>query len=434
MASEGRPVPDVVVLGGGPAGLLAALFAARAGAAVLVLERMREPLRKLRITGKGRCNLTNTADLRDFLAEIGPGAPFLKPSFRRFFNQDTRAFFESIGVGTVVERGGRVFPESNSAVDVAQKLRAHAEASGVVLRCGARARRFVVEGGRITGIELADGEVVAGRAFVLATGGASYPATGSTGDGYALARELGHRVTPIRPALVPLETEGETAGRLQGLSLVNAQAGLWIDGRKAGSAFGEMIFTHFGLSGPIVLTLSRQCNQAVQEGKAVEVAIDLKPALDDRKLDLRLLRDLDANGRMKLANLFKQWLPAKLIPEFLRLLGLDGDTWANQVDASARKRIRVLMKDLRFKVTALRPFSEAIITSGGIALDEVRSRTLGSKLHPNLFFAGEVLDLAANTGGYNLQIAFSTGVLAGESAARSGLGGAGEGEGGRPER
>ena len=275
-----------------------------------------------------------------------------------------------------------------------------------------------MEKDRIRGVELSTHLVVPGTTFILAVGGASYPATGSAGDGYLLARSLGHRITPPQPALVPMETEGDSARNLQGLSLVNVQANVWINGKKAGEAFGEMLFTHFGLSGPIILTLSRRFNAALQEKQDVALSIDLKPALDDLKLDLRLRRDLDENGRMKLGNLFKQWLPAKLIPEFLRLLGLDGNKWANQVSAEERKKIRLLMKDFRFRITALRSFSEAIITVGGIALEQVHSKTLASKLFPNLFFAGEVLDLDANTGGYNLQIAFSTAVLAGEQAAQ----------------
>jgi len=409
---------DVVIIGGGPAGLMAGIFAARSGAKVLILERMREPLRKLKITGKGRCNLTNTADLRAFLAEIGPQPNFLKPAFHRFFNNDTVAFFQEIGVPTVVERGGRVFPESNSAVEVANALMARAVKSGVSFRCDSRIHRLLQEDGRVTAVELTTHEIIQGKAFLLATGGASYPATGSSGDGYALARSLGHRVTPIRPALVAVETAGDSAGNLQGLSLVNVQANVWIEGRKAGEAFGELLFTHFGLSGPIILTLSRRYNEALQEGKEVVISIDLKPALEDPKLDLRLRRDLDENGKMKLANLFKQWLPSKLIPEFLRLLELDGNKMAHQVSAEERKKIRRLMKDFRFQVTALRPFSEAIITSGGLSLEQIQPKTLASKLYPNLFFAGEVLDLDANTGGFNLQIAFSTGVLAGEHAAQ----------------
>ena len=413
---------DVVILGGGPAGLMAGIVAAKSSARVLILEKMREPLRKLKITGKGRCNLTNTADLRAFLAEIGPQPNFLKPTFNRFFNDDLIAFFQEIGVQTVVERGGRVFPESNSAVAVANHLLAHAEKCGVVIKGDSRIKRIIEENGQITGVELATGAIIHGKAFVLATGGSSYPATGSSGDGYALARRLGHRITPIRPALVGVETEGESARNLQGLSLINTQVNVWLEGRKVGDEFGELLFTHFGLSGPIILTLSRRYNDALQEGKEVVFSIDLKPALDDQKLDQRLRRDLDENGKMKLANLFKQWLPSKSIPEFFRLLELDGNKWANQVSADERKKIRVLMKDFRFRVTALRPFSEAIITAGGISLEQIHSKTLGSRLYPNLFFAGEVLDLDANTGGYNLQIAFSTGVMAGEQAARSAAG------------
>jgi predicted Rossmann fold flavoprotein len=296
-------------------------------------------------------------------------------------------------------------------------MMAHAVKCGVTIRCDSRIKRMIAEGGRITGIELTTHETIEGRTFILATGGASYPATGSSGDGYSLARSLGHRVTPIRPALVAVETEGASAARLQGLSLVNVQVNVWIEGRKAGDEFGEMLFTHFGLSGPIILTLSRRFNEDLQEKKEVVFSIDLKPALDDKKLDQRLQRDLNEHGKMKLANLFRQWMPSKLIPEFLKVLALDGNKWAHQVSAEERKKIRLLMKDFRFQVTALRPFSEAIITCGGISLEQIHSKTLASRLYHNLFFAGEVLDLDANTGGYNLQIAFSTGVLAGEQAA-----------------
>jgi predicted Rossmann fold flavoprotein len=408
---------DVIVIGGGAAGLMAGIFAAKAGAKVLILEKMKEPLRKLKITGKGRCNITNTAPLSDFLAETEPHANFLRPAFTRFFNEDTMNFFREIGVDTVVERGGRVFPKSNSAVDTATKLYDYAKKAGVEFRCNSKVKRFIKNNDIIEAVEIVPNQIIKGKCFILAAGGASYPATGSSGDGYPMARELGHTVTAIRPALVPIETKGETAKNLQGLSLVNVKVNVWTDGKKVDEEFGEMLFTHFGLSGPIILSLSRRHNEAIQQLKKVIFSIDLKPALDEQKLDDRLQRDLNENGKMKLLNIFKQWLPSKLIPEFLRLLSLDGEKLANKVKGEERKRIRMLLKDFRFDITALRPFSEAIITAGGISLEQVNSKTLASKLFPNLFFAGEVLDLDANTGGYNLQIAFSTGVLAGEQAA-----------------
>jgi predicted Rossmann fold flavoprotein len=408
---------DVVIVGGGPAGIMAGIFASQNGAKVLLLEKMREPLRKLKITGKGRCNITNTAPMAAFLAETGPTPNFLKPAFLRFFNEDTIDFFKQIGIPTVTERGGRVFPESNSAVDVAIKLIDHAKKCGIEIRCNCKIKGFKNENGKISGVEVVPNEVILGKTFILATGGASYPATGSSGDGYPIARNLGHQLTPIRPALVPVETKGNTAQNLQGLSLINVKVNVWIDGKKVDSEFGEMLFTHFGLSGPIILTLSRRHNNAIQQKKNVIFSIDLKPALDEQKLDNRLQRDLDENGKMKLINIFRKWLPAKLIPEFIRQLTLNGEKLGNQVKADEKKKIRMLLKDFCFEVTDLRPFSEAIITSGGISLDQINSKNLSSKLYPNLFFAGEVLDLDANTGGYNLQIAFSTGVLAGEQAA-----------------
>lgn len=410
-------VYDVVIAGGGPSGMMAGIFAAKNGAKVLLLEKMREPFRKLKITGKGRCNITNTAPMAAYLAEIGPVPNFLKPSFLRFFNDDTIDFFKQIGIPTVIERGGRVFPESNSAVDVTNKILDHAKQCGIEIRCNCKIKGFKTENNIITGVEIVPNKIISGKTFILATGGASYPATGSSGDGYPIARSLGHQVTPIHPALVPVETKGESAKNLQGLSLINVKVNVWIDGKKIDSEFGEMLFTHFGLSGPIILSLSRRHNVAIQQKMNVIFSIDLKPALDDQKLDNRLQRDLDENGKMKLVNVFRKWLPAKLIPEFIRLLNINGEKPANQVKADERKKIRMLLKDFSFEVTALRPFSEAIITSGGISLDQVNSKDLSSKLFPNLFFAGEVLDLDANTGGYNLQIAFSTGVLAGEQAA-----------------
>ncbi|MFH0866758.1 MAG: aminoacetone oxidase family FAD-binding enzyme, partial [Bacteroidota bacterium] len=324
---------DVVIIGGGPAGIMAGIYAAKNGAKVLLLEKMREPLRKLKITGKGRCNITNTAPMPAFLAETGPIPNFLKPSFLRFFNEDTIDFFHQIGIPTVVERGGRVFPESNSAVDVANKMVNYAKQCSVEIRFNSKIKGFKTENEIITAVEVVPNVIFHGKSFILATGGASYPATGSSGDGYPIARSLGHQVTPILPALVPVETKGDSAKNLQGLSLINVKVNVWIDEKKVGDEFGEMLFTHFGLSGPIILTLSRRHNVDIWQKMNVIFSIDLKPALDEQKLDNRLQRDLDENGKMKLINIFKLWLPAKLIPEFIKILKLDSEKIANQVKA-----------------------------------------------------------------------------------------------------
>jgi predicted Rossmann fold flavoprotein len=241
---------DVVIIGGGPAGLMAGIFAAKNGAKAIIIEKMREPLRKLKITGKGRCNITNTAPLSAFLKETAPNPNFLKPAFTRFFNTDTVGFFQEIGIKTVEERGGRVFPESNSAVDVANKLVDHAEKCGVEIKYNAKVKGFKTEENKIIACEIVPNQLIKGKTFILSTGGASYPATGSSGDGYPIARNSGHEVTPIRPALVPVETKGNIAKDLQGLSLKNVKVNVWIDGKKADEEFGEMLFTHFGLSGP----------------------------------------------------------------------------------------------------------------------------------------------------------------------------------------
>jgi hypothetical protein len=410
---------------------MAAGQAAEQGATVLLLEKMDRPGRKLRITGKGRCNLTNVAPLSDFIAHFGPNGRFLRQAFSRFFTPDLVAFLEGLGVPTVTERGGRVFPASQEATDIVDALVRWVRDRGVTLRTRSPVERLLVEGERVTGVWIAGNQVSSEKpgfsdserlyraaAVIVATGGASYPATGSTGDGYRLAESVGHTVVPIRPALVPLETAGDVAPRLQGLSLRNVTVRLWVDGKKQGDLFGEMLFTHFGLSGPTVLSLSRQAVDALRLGQSVRLSIDLKPALDERKLDARLLRDLDAHGKQQFRTLLKGLLPRKLIPVCLDLTGIPPEKLAHQITAQERKRLRAWLKDFRLQVTGHRSFREAIITAGGVDTREVDPRTMASRLVEGLYFAGEVLDVDADTGGYNLQAAFSTGWLAGRSAAR----------------
>jgi predicted Rossmann fold flavoprotein len=412
----------VVVAGGGPAGLMAAGRAAENGASVLLLEKMPRPGMKLGLTGKGRCNLTNIAPLEDFLERFGPNGRFLRQAFHRFFSDDLIRFLESLGVRTVTERGGRVFPESQDAGDVVRALIRWAEAAGVEIRPGARVAGTVPAEGRAAGIRWtsADGRerTEAAGAVIVATGGLSYPGTGSTGDGYGFARSAGHAIEEPRPALVPLVTAGGTAKRLQGLALKNVGFSIWIEGRRADGGFGEMLFTHFGLSGPIVLTASLTAVDALRNKKRVEAGIDLKPALDKAKLDLRLQRDLREHGSMEAANWLKFLLPQKLIPVCLEACSIDPGRLGNQVTAEERKRLLAWLKDFRFRVTGTRPVSEAIVTAGGVNLGEIDPRTLESRLVRGLYFCGEVLDIQADTGGYNLQAAFSTGRLAGEAASR----------------
>ncbi len=408
---------QVIVVGAGAAGLMAAGQAAETGAEVLLLEKMERPGRKLRIAGKGRCNLTNVAPLDDFLAHFGPNGRFLRQAFARFFAPDLVAFFEGLGVRTVTERGGRVFPASGEAQDVVDALVRWVRRCGVTLRPQSPVARLLVEDGQMAGVAVADGRTYRADAVIVATGGASYPATGSTGDGYRLAEAVGHTIVPIRPALVPLEAAGDVAPRLQGLSLHNVTARLLVDGREQAAGFGEMLFTHFGLSGPIILTLSRQAVDALREGKQVAISIDLKPALDEQTLDARLLRDLDAHGKRHLRTLLKGLLPAKLIPVCLDLVGIPPDKVAHQITAQERARLRAWLKDFGLEVRGHRPLAEAIVTAGGVSLREIEPRTMESRLVEGLYFAGEVLDLDADTGGYNLQAAFSTGWVAGRSAA-----------------
>jgi len=428
MAEE---VFDLIVIGGGPAGMMAAGQAAGRGFNTLLLEKMDRPGRKLRISGKGRCNLTNIDDLDHFLGHFQPQARFLRHAFHQFFSEDLIQFFGSLGVETVVERGGRVFPASSDAQQVVDALRAWTGRQGAVIRCGIAVEKLMaaeaswlvqarVAGRRQRPLPIADEDPIPlhARAVVLATGGSSYPGTGSTGDGYRIAAGLGHQVTVQRPALIPLDTAGDVAARLEGLSLRNVELNLLVDGHRQAHAFGEMLFTHFGVSGPIVLTLSLQAVDALRGGREVVLSIDLKPALDHGTLDARLLRELDAHGKRQFGTLLASLLPRSLIPVCVEQSGIPADKPAHQITAEERKRLRLWLKDFRLIVTGHRPLAQAIVTAGGVALGEVDPRTMQSRLHPGLFFAGEVLDVNADTGGYNLQAAFSTGRLAGSSAAR----------------
>ena len=419
---------QVIVVGGGAAGLMAAGQAAELGADTLLLEKMDRPGRKLYITGQGRCNLTNVAPLSEFITHFGPNGRFLRQAFSRFFTSELVAFFEGLGVRTVTERGGRVFPASGRAHDVVDALIWWVSKRGATLRTRSPVEGLLVEGGRVVGVQVARASSqktstgllranVRADAVIVATGGASYPATGSTGDGYRLAESVGHTIVPIRPALVPLETAGDVAPRLQGLSLRNVTVRVWVNGKKRAEIFGEMLFTHFGLSGPIILSLSRQVVDALRLGQDVTLSIDLKPALDEHTLDARLLRDLDAHGKQQFDTLLRGLLPRKLIPVCMDLTSISPDKVGHQITAQERKRLQTWLKDFRLEVTGYRPFTEAIVTAGGVDTREVDPRTMASRLVEGLYFAGELLDVDADTGGYNLQAAFSTGWIAGRSAA-----------------
>jgi predicted Rossmann fold flavoprotein len=413
---------DIVIVGAGAAGLLAAGRAADIGMKVLVVEKMRQVGRKLLITGKGRCNITNDAEIKDFLENVYPDGRFLYPAFKRFFSKDLIELLNSLGVETVLERGGRYFPASNQASDIVDALLKRAKSLGVDFIFESRVKDLIIIDNKISGIVFHDNltaHQINCNNVIICTGGKSYPATGSDGDGYKLAKSVGHTIIDVRPALVPLNTAGDLAQEMQGLSLKNVTASVMVNGKKLKSDFGEMLFTHFGLSGPIILSLSRLAVDELDKKNLVEFVVDLKPALDDEKLDIRLLRDLNENGKMKIENIFKLWLPSKMIPIFLKSLNLDPEKLGHQINGKERLEIKKLMKNLKFKITGHRSFKEAIITAGGVNTKEIDQKTMQSKIVSGLFFAGEVIDIDANTGGYNLQIAFSTAWLAAESCTKA---------------
>ena len=406
---------DLIVVGGGASGLMAAIAAARRGKKVLVLEKTDRCARKLSITGKGRCNLTNAEPIDDFYAHFGRDGLFLKDAFKSLDNRALEAFFHHLGLMTVTERGGRVFPESQDAHDVVRALLDEAWDQGVEIKTNAPCAAFLQdeETKEIKGLLLKNGTRVEAKNYLLACGGASYPKTGSDGDGAKLAQKLGHTIVPLRPALVPLVVTGDQASRFQGVSLKNVRASLLANGKSKKSYFGEMLFTHFGLSGPIILSLSQEAGAYLEKGAQVAISVDLKPALTEEQLELRLLREIQALGAKQIKALLKELLPAKMIEPCLTDLKLSHETRVSQLDQKKRRALRSWLKELVFPVSATRPLEEGIVTAGGVKLKEVDPKTMRSKIVPNLFITGETLDLSADTGGYNLQAAFSTGWLAG---------------------
>jgi predicted Rossmann fold flavoprotein len=407
----------IIVVGAGAAGLMAAGQAAESGAEVVLLEKMAQPGRKIRISGKGRCNLTNAAALPDFLARFGKNGRFLRQCFQQFFSLELLRFFAERGLETVTERGGRVFPaQEGRAADVVDVFRHWLDGLPVSLRPGSQVDGLLLDNGQVRGV-LCGGNAVLGRAVILAAGGSSYPATGSSGDGCRLAAGAGHSIVPIRPALVPVETGGGLAARLAGLHLRNVGVRLLINGKRKEEAFGELLFMKYGLSGPVILTLSGLMVDALEAGSAVSMVIDLKPALDEQKLDARLLRDFAERRKEPMDSALRGLLPAQMVPVCLDEVGIQAARLAGEVTAAERRRLRGWLKAVVLPVTGYRGFKEAIITAGGVNLAEVDPRTMQSKLCAGLYLAGELLDIQADTGGYNLQAAFSTGWLAGRSAA-----------------
>ncbi len=440
MKDQVIPDADVIVIGGGAAGLMAAGRAASRGARVLLLEKKEGPGKKILVSGKTRCNLTNTADLKSFIAMYGPNGRFLHGAFSRFFRPQLLAFFEQYGLTAKVERGGRIFPVSDDARDVVHAFQKYLSDHKVRVTCNAKVTSVALAANSFFIVETT-GHRYLSRCVIVATGGASWPSTGSEGDGYALGSALGHTIVKARPALVPLIVrEQKLAWSMQGVSLRNVRATAFqgepaaVDaaltpfcdygrGKKKTphppvieSRFGEMLFTHFGLGGPIILLMSLAVVDALEKGP-VSILIDLKPALTREQLRKRLQSDLNQFGKRKISTIWKDYLPSKMIEPMIVLSGVTGEKPAHQVSAAEREKMIDLLKDLRFSIQSPLPLAKAIVTAGGVALGEIDPRTMSSRKLPGLYFCGEVLDIDADTGGYNLQAAFSTGYIAGENAA-----------------
>lgn len=406
---------DIAVIGGGPAGMMAAGTAALAGRDVLLVEKNRKPGRKLMITGKGRCNITNSdTDPRTFLAHFGARGRYLHSSLSRFGVDDSLNFFTERGLEIKVERGNRVFPASDSAGDVLRILEEYMRESGVRVKTGCAVREITADGGRVTGI-VTDAGTITARHYIFCTGGLSYPTTGSTGDGLEFARALGHTIVPTRPSLVPVLLKETWPGEIEGLGLRNVSVTLLRGGKSVAREFGETMFTAGGVSGPVIIDLSKIIGELLPA--RLEFSIDLKPALDHRVLDERIRRDFGENPTRMFKNSLGRLLPASIIPVMVRLSAIDPDKSVSHLARDERKKIVHLLKDLRLRIAGLEGFDRAIITAGGVSLDEIDMRTMRSRIIGNLFFAGEMIDIDGPTGGFNLQVCWTTGYCAGAAAA-----------------
>ncbi|MGB9839606.1 NAD(P)/FAD-dependent oxidoreductase [Thermovenabulum sp.] len=410
----------IAVVGGGAAGLIAAYFAKTINTDVTLFERNHNLGRKILISGKGRCNLTNIKDVREIIENIPGNGKFLYSALNSFSNIDLINFMEKLGVKTKVERGGRVFPVSDKSEDVVVALKRALEKKGIILRLNSRVKEVIVSNGKVLGIKLYDREeYFPCDAVIIATGGLSYPSTGSTGDGYEIARSLGHTIVDLRPSLVPLITKENWVKDLQGLSLKNVEVTSFYNGIKINSEFGEMLFTHYGVSGPVILTISREIVDYINEKKEVIISINLKPALTLEKIYERVCRDFEKYSRKLFKNSLDDLLPKKLIPVIINLSGISPEKPVNQVSKEERMKLVELLSNLKLTVIGCRE-KEAIITRGGVSVKEINPKTMESKLVKGLYFAGEVIDIDGYTGGFNLQAAFSTGYLAGVNACKEG--------------
>ena len=410
---------NIIVVGGGAAGLLAGIAATELGAQVMILEKMRTPGRKMLITGKGRCNITNNCEIAEIIRNLPGNGRFLNSALHRFSNDDMIYLLESHGLQTKVERGGRVFPVTDKAKDVVDTLLNIYREKGGKLLVDQTVSKILIEDGCVAGVVTNYGNKYTADAVIITTGGASYPGTGSDGNGFTLAKACGHTIITLKPSLVPLESDSEYIKSLQGLSLRNVKASICCGEKVLASEFGEMLFTHFGFSGPIILSLSKAVAEAFAAGnKDLDLIIDLKPALDVQKLDLRIQRDFANYLRKQLVNGMKDLLPGRLISVVLDAAFLNPDKPINQVSKEERSRLVYNLKNLSFPITGIRPLAEAIVTAGGVSTKEINPKTFESKIVKKLYFAGEVIDVDGYTGGYNLQAAFSSGYAAGYAAAQ----------------
>lgn len=440
MNTEEKTLSDIIIVGGGAAGLMAAGRAGETGARVLLLEKTDSCGKKILVSGKTRCNLTNSAELNDFISMYGVNGRFLFSAFHNFFRPELLDFLNNHGLITKLERGGRIFPVSDDAHDVVRVFKKYLSENNVRVKLNTKVIGIITKDNTVCGVSTQEGNYFS-KAVILATGGATWPSTGSTGDGYIISAELGHNIIKLKPALVPLIVhEQKLAQSMQGVSLRNVRATAFqgkassIDsaltpdcvygrGEKKSpklpvieSRFGEMLFTHFGLGGPIILLMSLTVVEAMEKGP-VSLLIDLKPALTREQLHKRLQRDMDQSSKRKIAGIMKEYLPAKMIEPFIELTGIDKEKMANQISAFERGKIVELLKALRFNIKSPLALEKAIVTAGGVSLAEIDQRTMASKLIKGLYFCGEVMDIDADTGGYNLQAAFSTGYVAGHKAA-----------------